>query len=63
MVEIQEGDVVIGNTYIIVCDDGVVRYLIAEECNNNTKLTEYVYYNVHGVEKYRTYSPDKIFKI
>lgn len=63
MIEIQEGDVVIGNTYIIVCDDGAVRYLIAEDRGYHNSLTEYVYYDVHGVEKYRTYSPDKIFKI
>lgn len=56
MREIEDNDVSIGKYYFVVCDDGVVRYLVAE-LQENLSFVEYVFYDVHGEEQYRTYSP------
>lgn len=46
--------------YFVVCEDGVVRYLTVEICDR-TGLVEFVHYNVHGEETYRTCSPELIY--
>lgn len=67
MILIDEDDVVNGEVYFVVCDDGVLRYLTAEfrmiGIDNDVEFKEYVFYNVDGREQYRTYSPEKIFKL
>lgn len=63
MIEIEEKDVIIGETYFIVCDDGVLRYLTAEENERFQDMTEFVFYDLYGEENYRAYSVHKIFKL
>lgn len=54
-------DVVDGENYFVVCEDGVVRYLVAEFSDGD--FLEFAFYDVHGDEQYRTYNPHLIYTL
>lgn len=61
----DESEVVEGEDYFVVCGDGVVRYLTVEFFvhQHGSSLTEFVFYDVHGNEQYRTHETHLIYRM
>lgn len=60
-------DVVEGDAYLVVCNDSIIRYLVAEfnliGLEGDILLKELVFIDMHGSEQYRTANPELIFDI